>query len=84
MFNYFVDEFYPMVGMPVSAIDGYVGTIVSTHKPPLSLFTVLMESTNNFVDLNLFYVDRISQDHILLNINKHSLEHINIQQTLGE
>ena len=77
MFNYFIHELLPVVGMSVSAIDGYVGTVVSVQETPLSIFTIFMETTQNFVDLNLFYIDRIHQEHILLNVNKNSLEHIN-------
>lgn len=77
MFNYLISEIYPSAGMPVSAVDGYVGTLVSTVESPEPILTIFMESTQNFIDLHLFFVDRITQGHILLNINKHSLSHIN-------
>lgn len=79
MFNYFYDELYPAIGMAVSAVDGYVGTVVATQKYPLPIFTVFMESTQNFVDLKLYYIDRVNHEHIWLNVNKNSLDHINTQ-----
>ena len=78
MFNYLISEIYPSAGMPVSAIDGYVGTVVSTVDSPCKepILNIFMESTQNFIDLHLFFVDRITQGHIWLNINKHSLSHM--------
>ena len=72
-------EFFPEVGMCVSAIDGYVGIVIATHKTSQCMFTVFVETTQKFIDLNLLYVDRITQEHILLNVNKKSLDLINIQ-----
>ena len=78
MSNNSVDERVPAVGMLVIAIDGYVGTVVSAQLNSLNIFTIFIESSKNFVDLNLYFVDRITQDHILLNVNKQSLNHLKI------
>lgn len=74
MHEQLMSEIYPSAGMKVSAIDGYVGTIVSVNNSNRSVFTVFMESPSAFVDLTLFYVDRISADHVQLNVNKQSLD----------
>lgn len=69
-------ETYPQIGMQVSAIDGYVGTIVAVQASPQSTFTIFMEPAKAFIDLSLFFVDRISADHIMLNINRQSLQYL--------
>ncbi len=76
MFQFLDFELYSLIGHPVSAIDGYIGTVVDVRQTPDSAIQVQLEADQNFIDLHLYYVDRISAGHVMLNINKHSIFHL--------
>lgn len=63
---------FPTIGMPASAIDGYVGIVAAVQGDPLSVLTDFMEPSQDFVQLNSFYLDRIMEDHLWLNVNQQS------------